>query len=293
MQIFDVIIPTYNNKDELIDCLRGFNDQIFKKFRVLICVNGSIDGTIEAIKSLELNFEFQILEHNDKQNHGRPANRNLGLKHTNAEYVLMIDSDTVPHQNLLNEHYNLLSTVDCISVGNIIYAENNDWTNYLQSRGKGKFNDCKEMPFQYLNTQNMAVKSKYLIEINGLDENLTSYGGDDTELAYRINEKFNLKTINNTSAIAYGNLNKSIDLALSQMFEFGNTNLKYIYQKHPNFTEIFNLNLLKNKLFNTFIANILFFKISKILYPIFPIYIKNKLIHYMVFYKICKGFKMK
>ena len=98
--------------------------------------------------------------------------------------------------------------------------------------------------------------------------------------------------VNNSRSLSIG-LNKSIDLALSQMFEFGNTNLKYIYQKHPNFTEIFNLNLLKNKFFNTFIANILFFKISKILYPIFPIYIKNKLIHYMVFYKICKGFKMK
>ncbi|MEY5047504.1 MAG: hypothetical protein RLZZ175_863 [Bacteroidota bacterium] len=290
MSIFSVILPTFNNKFEIINCLKSLNNQTFKDFEVIICVDGSTDNTIEAIEIENFNFNYKILQHPDKQNHGRPSTRNLGIFNAQTEYTLLLDSDNEADVNLLFEHYKILSKHECISVGDIIYKQSDDWSNYLYARGKGKYKHLDEIPFQYLNTQNVAIKTQYLKEVGGLDANITGYGGDDTELSYRLYKRFNLPTIYNKKALANGSLNKTFNKALNQMYEFGNTSLKYIHKKHPNFTEIFNIKLIENKAINIFLANPIFYYFINKTYSSFPLKIKNLLIHYMVFYKICKGY---
>lgn len=290
MFTFDIIIPTYNNKDELLWCLASLEGQTFTDFRVLVCVNGSTDGTLEALAALQTSFQVLVLEHPDKQNHGRPANRNLGISNLDAPFTLLLDSDQAADKNLVLKHHELLSKQDCISVGEVIYQQKNDWNTYIASRGKGKFTDLTHIPFQYLNTQNVALKSTYLQQVGGFDEQIQGYGGDDTELAYRLWQKFQLPVIYNQKAFSNDDQAKSVNQALVQMYDFGANNLPYIHQKHPEFKEIFNVALLKNKVVNTFLVNGLLYNSIKNIYPIFPSTIKNTCIHYLVFYNICKGF---
>jgi len=297
-QKFDVIIPTYNNLYELKDCLNGFSEQSFRNFRIIVCVDGSDDGTNEYLENSQFNFELLKLNHEGNAHKGRDETRNLSLNSISAEYILLFDSDIEPESDLLKKHFELLEQNDCVSVGEVIYknANENVWAYYLQTRGKGKYNDLAEIPAYYLNTQNVAFKSKYFIESGGQDIDLSkSYGGDDTVLGYRINKKFNIPAVFNKSAEGYSILHKTLDKALTQMEEFGNVNLKIIKKKYPELDGIFKLNFIESKsLHHLFVRLFLRKFVAKTLLKtinIVPDRIKLLHIQFLVFYSIYCGYK--
>ena len=242
--LFDIIIPTYNNRDELLACMHGFEQQTMKDFRLLICIDGSTDDTIESIEHLCSLSTLQIeILHHDRVNHGRNATRNLALPHIKAEYLAFLDSDAIPAPDFLEQHLTILRKGFCISAGDLIYtnADTNAWANYLHTRGKKRFESEELVPFQYITTGNLALPSKIFIEIGGQDENMKLYGGGDTECAYRLHMQFHVPIHYAKHAIAYSIMRKSLPFALNQMQQFGAVNLRYIRTKHPAFLEIFRI----------------------------------------------------
>ncbi len=296
--MFDVIIPTWNNLTELKKCLLGFDEQSFREFRVLVCVDGSTDGTLEYLKNAKYNFNFEILTHPENTHKGRDKTRNLSLEKISAKYILTFDSDVVPKSDLLQKHLDLLNKKDCISVGEIEYenCKENLWAFYLQTRGKQKYKDSSEMPAYYLNTQNAAFRSRYFIELNGQDNDLSdSYGGDDTILGYRIGAKYNIPAVFNKDAVGYSRMEKTLNEALKQMREFGAVNLKIIRWKYPNFTELFRYdrmesNKLRHKLFRLLLRKEIASVLLKSIHFL-PIVIKIKVLHFLVFLSIYRGYK--
>ena len=297
-KMFDIIIPTWNNINELKKCLQGFDEQSFCDFRVLICVDGSTDGTVEYLKTAKYNFDFEVLTHGGNAHKGRDETRNLSLNKISAKYILTFDSDIIPNDDLLQKHFDLLNKKDCISVGEVIYdnSKENIWALYLQTRGKQKYKDFSNMPAYYLNTQNASFKAVYFTELGGQDIDLSkSYGGDDTILGYRIGKKFNIPAVFNKAAVGHSNMEKTLNEALKQMREFGAVNLKIIRRKYPDFTEIFGFdriesNQLRHRLFRLLLRN----RISSvllILIKFFPSSIKLKIVHFLVFLSIYKGYK--
>jgi glycosyltransferase involved in cell wall biosynthesis len=297
-KMFDVIIPTWNNLNELKKCLQGFDEQTFRDFRILVCVDGSTDGTIEYLKTEKYKFEYEVLVHPENVPKGRDETRNLSLQKISAKYILTFDSDIIPIDDLLQKHFDLLNKRDCISVGEVIYenSEENVWALYLQTRGKQKYKDFSDMPAYYLNTQNAALKSEYFIKLGGQDIDLSkSYGGDDTILGYRIGRKFNIPAVFNKAAVGHSVLEKTLNEALKQMREFGAINLKIIRRKYPDFTEIFRFdriesNRLRHRLFRLLLRK----RVSSVLLisiNFFPSIIKLKIVHFLVFLSIYKGYK--
>jgi GT2 family glycosyltransferase len=213
-------------------------------------------------------------------------------------YVLMLDSDIVPDSELLQKHIDLHDQRDCISVGEVIYenSEENIWAYYLQTRGKGKYNEMEEIPCYYLNTQNVSLKSKYFVELGGQDQDLTtSYGGDDTILGYQLGKKYGIPAFFNKSAFGYSTIHKTLDQALEQMKEFGAVNLKIIKQKYPELDKIFHFNRMESKsIYHRVLRLFLVKPLAELMRQtinIFPSFIKIKFVHYLVFYSIYKGYK--
>jgi glycosyltransferase involved in cell wall biosynthesis len=86
-----VVIPTYNRATDLKRCLDSVVAQTFRDFEVLVCDDGSTDGTAEVVSlykgSLNLTYHW-----ND--NFGGPARpRNIGLRLARGTYVALLDSD--------------------------------------------------------------------------------------------------------------------------------------------------------------------------------------------------------
>lgn len=297
----EVLIPTYNNLHELQECIAGLQQQQYKSFRAIVCIDGSTDGSKEWLEAIaaEVAFPLLILEHPDGKNHGRNPTRNLALPHLQAQYLCFLDSDVVPSPQLLAEHLRLLQQHDDrgVSVGDIRYtnARQNAWAAYTQTRGKNKYPDGTQIPYYYLTTGNCAHATEYFLRLGGQDAHITRYGGGDTEYAIRLYKAHTLPVFFNARAFGESEMNKSLETALQQMEEFGRTNLHYIQHKHPDVEEIFGLSLLKGKSLHSRFLRLLMHKplaaLCAYLVPYLPAAVSNTLLNYCVITRIAAGWK--
>ncbi len=293
MLLFDIIIPTYNNLEELKRCLLSFENQTLPSFKVWVAVDGSTDGTV-AFLSEEQRYGFSLscLQHSDKKNHGRAATRNLGLPHLTAEYVLFIDSDFVVKKDFLERHYELLQTGNVVSLGKIIYEKGNIWRDYDLSRGMNQFKKGHtELPAKYLVTDNVAIPAQVFVTLQGFDEQFVDYGGEDTELGCRIHSSQGFKLKYNKRAAVYGVMEKPLILALQQKENFARKNLKYLLSKHSWASDIFRIRFMQSiwaKCLYAFIPRKVLMSCSQ--NKNIPLSIRIKMVHLLVFCHLYKGY---
>ena len=90
---FTVIIPIYNAEAYLTNCLKSVLKSSYKKFKVLIADDGSIDNGLSIVKSFQKDHR-NLFCIRSKRNQGPSGMRNEALKKIDTEYVYFLDSDT-------------------------------------------------------------------------------------------------------------------------------------------------------------------------------------------------------
>jgi len=293
---FDVVIPTYNNLEELKICLHKLENQTFNDFRVLICVDGSTDGTKEFLSTANYPFQFDVIFHPSGKHKGRNPTRNLSLPYLKAEYLLLLDSDMIPQTDFLERHHELLTHQNCVSLGNIEYinADKNIVADYIMSRGKNKYQDGDVLSCRYFNSGNVAFKTYYFIELKGQDPEMETYGGG-VEFGIRFEKKFKLSVIFNEQAFCQSVLNKNLTFVLNQMREFGAVNLPYLRKKHPDYQDVFRWDVIEsgkltNRLLRLFLINPIGWLVKRTV-QVFPRKVRQFLIHYLFFLNIYQGYR--
>ena len=107
-----IIIPNFNGKQFLRECLNSIRRQNFSGYEVIIIDNGSTDGSAEFLNE---NYpEFALIQ--NKDNLGFAAAVNQGIKTSNAEYVFLLNNDTEL------EDYCLLNLLKCIEDDESLFA---------------------------------------------------------------------------------------------------------------------------------------------------------------------------
>ena len=88
-----VVVPTHNNVDELARCLGSLQAQDRAPDRVIVCVDGSTDGTLQYLASLTDSSPLAIhaRTHPGNVHRGRAATRNLALDLLKDDYVWFVD----------------------------------------------------------------------------------------------------------------------------------------------------------------------------------------------------------
>lgn len=99
---FSLIIPTYNRREALQECLGYLAALRFprRRFEVVLVDDGSTDGTVdlvESVRDLPLRFLRQA-------NAGAGAARNAAIRAATGEFCLFVDDDVMVHPDLLLEH---------------------------------------------------------------------------------------------------------------------------------------------------------------------------------------------
>lgn len=89
--LFSIVIPTYNTKGYIVQCVESFEKQNFNNFEIIICDDGSNDGTIELLKKLKNDYSNITVEFNEHI--GAGAARNKGIELAKGEYIYFSDSD--------------------------------------------------------------------------------------------------------------------------------------------------------------------------------------------------------
>ena len=120
-----IVIPTYNRRVDLLECLQSIQALEGGPFPVLVVDNGSTDDTLQRVKK---NFpDATIIELND--NKGAATAANIGFSYAltqGADYILRLDSDTVVAPDFLLQLLNEAKRQSQVGIitGKIYYYAN-------------------------------------------------------------------------------------------------------------------------------------------------------------------------
>ena len=88
-----VIVPVYNVRAFLPDCLRSLAGQTFKETEVLLVDDGSTDGSAEELSSFAKQYpQARVLT---QPNQGVAAARKTALAHAQAQTICFVDADDI------------------------------------------------------------------------------------------------------------------------------------------------------------------------------------------------------
>lgn len=132
-QFVSIVVPVYNNKNELLICLEALSAQTYPKdrYEVIVVDNGSTDGTREICFGLGAKSK----EHRREQTGAMPSAlcpmlylyepqkgsynaRNTGIKAAKGEILAFTDADCIPAPDWIEKGVEaLLNTPNCGLVG--------------------------------------------------------------------------------------------------------------------------------------------------------------------------------
>ena len=165
-----VVVPTHDNLDELARCLASLQAQDHAPVRILVCVDGSTDGTLEYFAAMaDSSPAIHALTHPGNAHRGRAATRNLALDLLHDEYVWFVDSDMVLAPDALTRHLSLVEDRAYTSQGLVVYANADEapWAGYLNTRGRHRRPDGAAIPFTQFSTANALVRTTYVQRLAG------------------------------------------------------------------------------------------------------------------------------
>lgn len=228
MNMWSIIIPTYNRLPILQKCLQAMEAQDFTQpYEVVIVDDGSTDGTVEFLQSHAAEFPHVQLY---QQNHeGAAIARNTGIDVAIGETIVFIDSDLVVTPVFLSSHAKALANNDrAFTYGRVINTAN--------------FEDPTSEPLKvtdlsnaFFATGNVAIAKHWLLEAGKFDTSFRQYGWEDLELGVRL-KNLDLKLIKCPNAVGYHwhpaftieQLPKLVDIEAQR----GRMGVVF-YQKHP------------------------------------------------------------
>lgn len=251
--VVEIIIPIYNALEDMKKCIDSLieNSKEFR-YRVLLINDRSDKETTEYLRSMSSNYEqIYIIENESNLGYSKTINR--GLRLSSADYVVLLNSDTVVGENWLK---NLKTCIDSMKSIGIVGPLSNaaTWQSIPYQRGDdGRFfindipngfsvdsfiqwiesNSLKVYPkVKLLNGFCMMLKREVIDKVGYIDvENFPIGYGEETDYCIRARQAgFELAIADDTyvyhsKSKSFGQEKRSI---LSQQ---GETSLKNKYGK--------------------------------------------------------------
>lgn len=97
-----IVLVNWNQYKDTIECLESLKKIDYDNYKVVVVDNASIDNSINSVRS---NFQdIEIIQ--NKENLGFSEGSNVGMRYAleqNADYVLLLNNDTIVDSNFLIE----------------------------------------------------------------------------------------------------------------------------------------------------------------------------------------------
>ena len=193
MRTVSIVIPNYNGKHFLEDCLKSVFAQDIKDQEVIVVDNGSTDGSLEYLNAYPGVRTIAL----DK-NYGFCGAVNAGIKAAKSDYVILLNNDTEVDKNFAKELLNAIEADEkifsCSSKmvqfqDRSLMDEAGDYYcafGWAFGRGKGgHVDDYTEPADVFASCAGAAIYRKKMLESLGcFDENHFAYL-EDIDLGYR------------------------------------------------------------------------------------------------------------
>lgn len=206
-----VVLPTYNRRPVLEKCLKAYFQQNFllEKIEVVIADDGSSDGTDQFVSEIRKNSPV-ALKYFKQEKRGVTSARNLGIKNSKNQIILLSDDDVIPTPNLISEHikwHNLYPGIEAAVLGLVTWSPEvpvDDFMRWCENGGPlfhfPQIEHRTQADCRYFYSCNISLKNSILQE-NLFDESFY-FGFDDFELGYRLSRK-GLKIFYNKAALGF------------------------------------------------------------------------------------------
>jgi len=236
----DIVIPCYNIGHIIEKCVNSVIAQEYKNVVKIYLINdGSTDNTPDVLESFISLNNITVIHH--KQNKGLSAARNTGIRAGKGEIICFLDGDMVVKQNWLKYHIEILSNKDIMGVVGDHRLPEGETANsldkylYNKRRGARQFGEGTPIKFPYFLFSNTSIKRIVFQMIKFFDEKISSYGGEDTELALRLWEVYPESLRFSSKAVSEHHSQLELDEFCRSMYNYGKTNLPVLLEKHPQY----------------------------------------------------------
>lgn len=164
MSKVSVVIVTWNNENDIAECLDSLKEQSFKDFNVVVVDNNSKDSTAKIVKENYSDFVHLLeLPENKYLTGGNNAGIEFSIKNYSPEFVMVLNPDTKSDTNLIEELLKPMSDSKVGAVGPKVkfYKDKNDglinsagllYDGFTQAydigfleKDEGQFNETKEV----------------------------------------------------------------------------------------------------------------------------------------------------
>lgn len=106
-----IIVPVYNNEDDVQDCLDSIAAQTYTNWEAVCVDDGSTDTSGILLDQMAARDpRFKVVH---QVNGGVSSARNTGLKHVSAPYIIMVDSDDWLETHALETLYTSMQQNPC------------------------------------------------------------------------------------------------------------------------------------------------------------------------------------
>ncbi len=141
-----VIIPVYNTKEYLEDCVNSVLEQTWPDFELILIDDGSQDGSREICE--ELCRKDNRIRSIFQEHKGVSAARNAGIEAAEGKYLFFLDSDDMIHPQLLEalrkvqgENHTILAMTGLYYRGERIFQKPLNWKIENSHTWKGEYLD--------------------------------------------------------------------------------------------------------------------------------------------------------
>lgn len=110
MKKTSIIIPTFNGRELLKDCIYSIKRHTNEPYEIIVVDNGSSDGTVDICRQEGINFISLA------NNIGFPAACNKGLKIATGDTLLLLNNDVIVTRNWLQNMLNCLNSETKIGI---------------------------------------------------------------------------------------------------------------------------------------------------------------------------------
>ena len=193
---FSVIVPTYQRRELVCDTVRSLSGIEYRgDLEILVVIDGSTDGTVDALEKLGCRFPLHIIE---QANRGASAARNLGAAKARADILLFLDDDMMCNRDILDEHArSYLAGADAV-IGDFTEPDSPTGvlSKVLANRGSSTLT-----PFDMFSGQ-ISMRRTTFEAIGGFDESFAGNGDwGDFDVGHRLLRDFDV--VHNPKAVSH------------------------------------------------------------------------------------------
>ena len=286
----DIVIACYNVEKIIKKCLNSLLSQSYPKdkYHCYFVNDHSDDKTGCILDKYSGHKNITIIHH--KKNKGLSATRNTGARIGDAELVAFLDGDMTVGNDWIESFLpyfkkNIIGVMgDNVPPPDIILNPVEKYY-FGSKRGARQFDDGSQISFKYMLYGNAIIKRSILMEAGFFDENITLYGGEDTDLSAKIWDKYGGGFIFSKKSNSIHFHRRDLNEFCLFMKTYGKYNFPILVNRYPQYKKdlggdwVFSLKgyILFNSLFHLIIKSI------SLIIPL------QTFIRYIVIYSVISG----